>query len=86
MVSSATAGWGVTLCFIVANAFRRREPWAWWALLEGAACLASGVTVKLYVLATAGVGFAIPLLLSRRYIFGHGKPMKESAGPITGEG
>ncbi len=33
MLGPTIAAWAVTMCFVVAGPFRRRERWAWWCVL-----------------------------------------------------
>lgn len=76
VTGAGTMGWAVTLAFVVAVPFARREAWAWWCIAVSVALwIAVDVALSLYwgvmaeaLFATAaGVGFAIPLAISRRH-------------------
>lgn len=73
MLGSTLLGWSITLALVVQNAYRRREPWAWWAigsglvssfvldtLLSYAAGVMANVLVNCVILAAVG----LPLLLT----------------------
>jgi len=37
VVGATLTGWGLSMLFVIQHPFRKREPWAWWALLLGPA-------------------------------------------------
>lgn len=76
VTGAGTMGWAVTLAFVVAVPFARREAWAWWCVaasvalwiaVDVALSLYWGVMAEVLFAASAGVGFALPLALSRRH-------------------
>lgn len=69
------AGWGIAVAFIAAQAFRRREAWAWhaialgtalWFVLDTGRSLAHGVTFNVAVNIFVLLAVAVPLLSTRR--------------------
>jgi hypothetical protein len=80
VTGAGTMGWAVTLAFVVAIPFARREAWAWWCITSSVALwiavdvalsLYWGVTAEVLFASGAGVGFAVPLALTRGH-FGRG--------------
>ncbi len=79
VLGATLAGWGVTIVFLVAGPFERREPWAWlslalgiglWFVVDTAISLSSGVyfnafAVNVPLLILAGA----PLIATRREFF-----------------
>jgi hypothetical protein len=76
VTGAGTMGWAVTLAFVVAIPFARRESWAWWCIaasvalwigVDVALSLYWGVVAEVLFASAAGVGFAMPLALTRRH-------------------
>lgn len=69
------AGWGVAIVFVAAQAFARREPWAWhaialgtaiWFVLDTGTSLAHGVAFNVALNVVIAVLVAVPLAGTRR--------------------
>jgi hypothetical protein len=76
VVGAGVIGWIVSLAWILAVPFRRRERWAFWScvsaigiwvLLDVAICLWFAVWGDLVFVSAAAAGFAVPLVLSARF-------------------
>ncbi len=68
------AGWGIAVAFLAAQAFRRREAWAWhaiaagtalWFVLDTGLSLAHGVTFNVAFNLAVLLAVAVPLLSTR---------------------
>lgn len=73
ILGSTIAGWGVLLTLVVAGPFRRREAWAWWAVLGSVSAwialdVAVSVMAGVMVEAAMAAGFSflvgVPLALA----------------------
>lgn len=76
-MGSIMVGWGITNVFLVRNAFRNREAWAWRSLLVSLIfwyVLATGLSAYYAVVFDVVLNtvfflmFLIPLLMTRRYL------------------
>ena len=71
---AGTMGWAVTLLFVIAIPFERKELWAWrcvivsvglWVAVDVAASVYWGVTGEVAFVASAGIGLLVPALITR---------------------
>ena len=76
LIGATVLPWAISMGFVVAIPFARRERWAWlstawavaaWVVAEVALCLWFGVWAELLFIAVAGTGVGVPLLLTRRF-------------------
>jgi hypothetical protein len=76
VVGAGVLGWAVTLQFVVMGPWRRREPWAWWAVttavltwvvVDLAVSLVHGVRAEALFAAVASVGLLGPCIGARRW-------------------
>lgn len=91
VVGATVAGWALTMAFVVQYPFRRREAWAWWALLAGpslwfvmdvSASLYHGVWPNAVLNVVSYLPLLVPLLMTRRE-FGRGAV--EGSGEVRGD-
>lgn len=76
VTGAGTIGWAITLMFVVGGPFARAERWAWnaiavsgatWVAVDVALSLYWGVLAEVLFASSAGIGFAVPLVLSRHH-------------------
>lgn len=74
VTAAGVIGWAITLLFVVAHPWQRRERWAWqaiavsvaaWAGIDIAVSLFHGVVAEALFAGAAGVGLLLPVLLAR---------------------
>jgi hypothetical protein len=79
VLGMSIVGWGLTLVAIARNAFLRRERWAWvgiaiaitaWFVPDTAISVYHGVWVNVALNCVLAAGFYLPLLGTRRAVFG----------------